>query len=101
MTVAKLNTDAIDQCRTTVSSQKAQFGSIGDGFPNQCGNPSIFGKLGSSGQFSGAVDALNTAAHTEFIAAEQLLDKIERALDAISRSVTDVEETNKTGMRAV
>ena len=101
MAVTQFNTEAMEQCRTTVSSQAGQFGAIGDGFSNQYGNPDIFGKLGASGAVSSAVSAMDQAGAQEFEAAEKVLRKVESALDAIQTSVHDVEEANKNSMRAV
>ncbi|WP_146231355.1 hypothetical protein [Lentzea atacamensis] len=99
--MAKFNTEAMEQCRTTVSSQAGQFGAIGDGFSNQYGNPDIFGKLGASGALSGAVTAMDQAGSQEFEAAEKVLRKVESALDAIQTTVQDTEEANKNSLKAV
>ncbi|MFD9705019.1 hypothetical protein [Lentzea sp. NPDC059081] len=101
MAVAKFNSEAMEQCRTTVSSQAGQFGAIGDGFSNQYGNPDIFGKLGSSGAVSGAVTAMDQAGAQEFDAAEKVLRKVESTIDVIQTNVDDVEETTKNSFRAV
>lgn len=101
MAVAKYNTEAMEQCRTTVSSQAGQFGAIGDGFSNQYGNPDIFGKLGASGAISGAVTALDQAGTQEFEAAEKVLRKVESALDAIQTNVTDTDDAAKNSLKAV
>ena len=101
MAVAKFNTEAMEQCRTTVSSQAGQFGAIGDGFANQYGNPDVFGKLGASGAVQSAVTAMDQAGAQEFDAAEKVLRKVESALDAIQTNVTDTEEANKNSLRAV
>lgn len=101
MAVAKFNTEAMEQCRTTVSSQAGQFGAIGDGFSNQYGNPDIFGKLGASGAVQSAVTAMDQAGTQEFEAAEKVLRKVESALDAIQTNVTDTEDVNKTSLKAV
>ena len=101
MAMAKFNTEAMEQCRTTVSSQAGQFGAIGDGFANQYGNPDVFGKLGASGAVQSAVTAMDQAGAQEFEAAEKVLRKVESALDAIQTNVTDTEEANKNSLRAV
>jgi hypothetical protein len=97
----KFSTEAVEQCRTTVSGQAGQFGAVGDGFSGQYGNPDIFGKLGSSGAISGAVSSMDEAGAREFDAAEKVLRKVESALDAIQTNVADVEEANKNSMKAV
>ncbi|RDI29775.1 hypothetical protein [Lentzea flaviverrucosa] len=101
MAATKFNTEAMEQCRTTVSSQAGQFGAIGDGFSGQYGNPDIFGKLGSSGAISAAVSAMDQAGTQEFEAAEKVLRKAEGALDTIQTSVADVEDANRNSLRAV
>jgi hypothetical protein len=101
MAATKFNTEAMEQCRTTVSSQAGQFGAIGDGFSSQYGNPDIFGKLGSSGAISAAVSAMDQTGAQEFEAAEKVLRKAEGALDTIQTSVADVEEANRNSLRAV
>ena len=99
--MAKFNTEAMEQCRTTVGSQAGQFGAIGDGLSNQYGNPDVFGKLGASGAVQGAVTAVDQAGAQEFEAAEKVLRKVESALDAIQTNVTETEEANKSSLRAV
>ena len=101
MAPTRFNAEAVEQCRTTVSSQAGQFGAIGDGFSGQYGNPDIFGKLGSSGAISGAVSAMDQIGAQEFEAAEKVLRKVESALDAVQTDVADVEEVNKNSMKAV
>lgn len=101
MAVAKFNTEAMEQCRTTVSSQAGQFGAIGDGFSNQYGNPDIFGKLSASGSMAGSVSSMDEAAGREFAAAETVLGKVERTLDAVQQNVTDIEESNVQSFRTV
>ena len=101
MAVAKYNTEAMEQCRTTVSSQAGQFGAIGDGFSNQYANPDIFGKLGASGAVAGAVTAMDQAGTQEFEAAEKVLRKVETALDAIQTNVTDTDDAAKNSLKAV
>lgn len=101
MTVAKFNTEAMEQCRTTVSSQAGQFGAIGDGFANQYGSPGIFGKLSASGGMAGGVSSVDQLGTAEFAAAEKLLGQIERTLDAVQQSVANTEESNQQSFRAV
>jgi hypothetical protein len=93
--VAKFNADAMEQCRTAVSSQAGQFGAIGDSVsaPNLGGD--VFGKLDSSARFASAVTSLATSAGHELTAAEGVLGKVERALDAVQASVADTEDANK------
>ncbi|KAA2260100.1 hypothetical protein F0L68_20450 [Solihabitans fulvus] len=101
MSVAKFNTDALEQCRTMASGQASQFGGLGDGFAQHHGNPAIFGKLTSSAGISAAVDSLCAAVRTEFAAAESVLGKVERAVDAITQSTADVEQANAGSFKSV
>ncbi|SHE54831.1 hypothetical protein [Streptoalloteichus hindustanus] len=93
MAVSQFNSEALEQCRTTISGQASQFGAIGDGFPNQCGNPSIFGRLDGSAGLSSAVDKFTALVGAEFAAAESLMGKVERALDAVQQSVQQAEDS--------
>jgi hypothetical protein len=101
MAVAKVNAEAMEQCRSTVSSQAGQFGAVGDGFANQYGNLAIFGKLSSSAGLASAASGLDTAAGTEFAAAETLLGKVERSLDSVQQAVVDTDEQGANSFRAV
>ncbi|MEU7478695.1 hypothetical protein AB0A63_22100 [Lentzea sp. NPDC042327] len=101
MAVAKFNSEAMEQCRTTVSSQAGQFGAIGDGFSNQHGNSDIFGKFGASAAIFSAVSAMEQAGAQEFEAAEKVLRKVESTLDAIQSNVAAVEDANRNSFRAV
>jgi hypothetical protein len=99
--VAKFNAEAVEQCRSTMSGQAGQFGAIGDGFANQYGNPDIFGKLASSSGLSSAASGLDQSVGSEFAAAETLLGKVERTLDAVQQNVVDTEESNVNSFRMV
>ncbi|MCP2166175.1 hypothetical protein [Goodfellowiella coeruleoviolacea] len=101
MAVVKYNAEAMEQCRSTVSSQAGQFGGIGDGFSGQGGSGDIFGKLPSSAGLSGAVDSFNSTMGAEFAAAESVLGKVERALDAVEQTVADTEQANTNSLTAV
>lgn len=101
MAVAKFNAEAMDQCRSTASSQAGQFGAVGDGFANLYGNPDIFGKLAVSGGLASAASGLDAAAGTEFAAAETLLGKVERALDKIQQGVADIDDQGAHNFRMV
>ncbi|HEX6342925.1 hypothetical protein [Umezawaea sp.] len=101
MAVAKFNAEAMDQCRSTVSSQAGQFGAVGDGFTNLYGNPGIFGTLAGSGAVASAASGVDEAAGTEFAAAETLLGKVERALDTIQQAVANIDVDGADNFRAV
>jgi hypothetical protein len=93
--VSKYNADAIEQCRTMASTQASQFGGLGDGFAHVGGDAAIFGKLGNSAGLSAAVDRLNGTTAAEFAAAEGLLGKVERALDAVLTTAANAEDANR------
>jgi len=99
--VAKFNAEAMDQCRSTASSQAGQFGAVGDGFSDLYGNPDIFGKLAGSGGVASAASSVDEAAGTEFAAAETLLGKVERALDTIQQAVADIDDQGADNFRMV
>ncbi|MBV9846876.1 MAG: hypothetical protein JOZ47_17675 [Kutzneria sp.] len=101
MAATKYNFDAIDGCRATMSGQSGQFGGLGDGFTTGAGTSAgIFGDLDASAGLSGAVDTATKSAHDELHAAEELLRKVERALDAVQTSVRDAEQSNAKGLTA-
>ncbi|PRY32665.1 hypothetical protein [Umezawaea tangerina] len=101
MVIAKINAEAMEQCRSTVSSQAGQFGAVGDGFADQYGNPDIFGKLAGSGGLASAVSGLDSAVGTELAAAETVLGKVERALDKVQNSVVDLDDQAAHAFRTV
>jgi hypothetical protein len=98
--VPDYNIDAINKCMTTVQDVKPRFGEIADAFHNVPSDPAAYGQLPSSGALSGAVDEVNRLMSGQFDRAEQLLEQIARALDAVCQSVRNAE-TNNTGMMAV
>ncbi len=101
MAVAKINAEAMDQCRSTVSSQAGQFGAVGDGFADLYGNADIFGKLAASAGVASAASDVDAAAGAEFAAAETLLGKVERALDTIQQAVADIDDQGADNFRMV
>ena len=94
------NIDAINACMQKAQDYKPKFGEISDSFPQVCTDPSAYGNLASSAAVSSAVDALNTAMHTQFDAAEQKLDQVARALDAVVQSVQNQEDNSVQRMTA-
>lgn len=95
--MADYNLEAINNCMTTVQNFKPKFGQIADSFHNVPSDPGAYGELPSSGAVSSAVDEVNRLMLSEFDKAEQLLDGIARALDAVIQSVQNVEtQTVKT-----
>jgi predicted P-loop ATPase/GTPase len=94
------NVDAINACMRKAQDYKPKFGDISDTFPQVCTDPSVYGTLPSSAAVSQAVDALNTAMHTQFNAAETKLEQVARALDAVVRSVQNTEDNSVASMTA-
>ncbi|ONI72966.1 hypothetical protein ALI144C_44170 [Actinosynnema sp. ALI-1.44] len=95
--MAGYNIEAINNCMTTVQNFKPKFGQIADSFQNVQSDAAAYGALPSSGAVSAAVDEVNRLMLSEFDKAEQLLDGIARALDAVVQSVQNVEQqTAKT-----
>ncbi|MEU5696046.1 hypothetical protein [Actinosynnema sp. NPDC020468] len=101
MPVAKFNSEALEQCRSTASAQAGQFGSIGDGLSDAHVDANAFGKLASSAGLASAVSALDSTAGAECAAAESLLGKVDRALDKIQGAVVDTETAAAGSFRAV
>jgi ABC-type transporter Mla subunit MlaD len=89
--VANYNIDAINSCMTSVQNFKPKFGEIADSFHNVPSDASAYGTLPNSGAVSSAVDSVNNLMSGQFDKAEQLLDQIARALDAVVQSVQNVE----------
>lgn len=94
------NIDAINACMQKAQDYKPKFGEISDSFPQVCTDSSAFGQLPSSAAVSSAVDALNSALHTQFDAAETKLDQVARALDAVVQSVQNQEDNSVQRMTA-
>ncbi|GAA1349813.1 hypothetical protein [Saccharothrix algeriensis] len=101
MAVAKFNAEAMEQCRSTMGAQAGRFGAVGDGFSGVHAEPGIFGELADSGGLSAAAAELDRKAGAEFAAAESLLGRVERALDAVQGAVVDTEDANAASFRAV
>ena len=94
------NIDAINACMQKAQDYKPKFGEISDSFPQVCTDSAAYGRLPSSAAVSSAVDALNTAMHTQFDAAETKLDQVARALDAVVQSVQNQEDNSVQRMTA-
>ena len=94
------NIDAINACMQKAQDYKPKFGEISDSFPQVCTDPAAYGELPSSAAVSSAVDALNTAMHTQFDAAEAKLDQVARALDAVVQSVQNAEDNSTRALTA-
>ncbi len=92
------NIDAINACMRKAQDYKPKFGEISDSFPQVCTDSSVYGDLPSSAALSSAVDALNSAMHDQFNTAEQKLDQVARALDAVVRSVQNQEDNSVRSM---
>ena len=94
------NIDAINACMQKAQDYKPKFGEISDSFPQVCADSAAYGQLPSSAAVSSAVDALNTAMHTQFDAAESKLDQVAHALDAVVQSVPNQEDNSVQRMTA-
>lgn len=92
--MAKYNIDAINGCMQKALDLKGKFGEVSDTFPEMCGVPTAYGNLPSSAALSAAVDALNDLMHDEFGAAENRLNGVATALDAVVQSVQNNEDTH-------
>jgi hypothetical protein len=90
--MTKYNIDAINGCMQKALDYKPKFGGIGDTFPNQCSVPAAYGTLPSSAGVSSAVDALNSLMNEEFNAAENRLNGVAGALDAVVGTVQGNEQ---------
>ena len=97
--MAKYNIDAIDGCMQKALDYKPKFGEISDSFPQQCTASTVYGELPSSAGLASAVDALNDLLHDEFSAAEDRLNGVAVALDAVLRSVQNNEDAGETRFR--
>lgn len=91
---------AIDACMQKAQDYKGRFGEVSDTFPEMCGTPAAYGTLPSSATLSSAVDSLNDVMHDELAAAENRLEGVARALDAISVSVENTEQERVDGFTA-
>lgn len=91
---------AIDACMQVAQDYKGKFGEVSDTFPEMCGTPAAYGTLPSSAALSSAVDSLNDLMHDELAAAENRLEGVARALDAISVSVENNEQERVEGFTA-
>ena len=90
--MTKYNIDAINGCMQKALDYKPKFGEVSDTFPELCTASTVYGKLPSSAGLASAVDALNDLMHDEFNAAEDRLDGVAGALDAIVQTVQNTED---------
>ena len=88
----KYNLDAINGCMQKALDHKAKFGEISDTFPELCTASTVYGTLPSSAGLASAVDALNDLMHDEFNAAEDRLNGVAGALDAIVQTMQNTED---------
>jgi hypothetical protein len=95
---AKYNIDAINGLITKAQDYTPKFGAVSDSFPDggtATTSSTTFGKLPSSSSLSTAVDSLNDLMHDEFNAAEDRLNGVAGALDAVLRTVQNLEDAGK------
>ena len=96
--MAKYNIDAINGCIKKAQDYKPKFGAVSDSFPDggtATTSSTTFGKLPSSSALASAVDAINDLMHDEFDAAENRLNGVAGALDAVLQSVQNNEDEGK------
>jgi hypothetical protein len=96
--VPTIDVEAINACMRAAQEAKPKFGELADGFPEVCTSPAVYGTLPSSGAVSAALDAVNSAMHSELGAAETTLEQVARALDAVAQSVRNTEDNNVRSM---
>ena len=92
------NIDAINACMQKAQDNTSRFGEVADTFPQVCSAPTAYGRLPSSAAISSAVDALNSMLNDEFAAAENRLDGVARALDAVVQTVSDTDYAHADAM---
>jgi hypothetical protein len=90
--MTQYNIDAINGCMQKALDYKPKFGEISDSFPEVCTASTVYGKLPSSAGIASAVDALNDLMHDELNAAEDRLNGVASALDAIVQTVQNTED---------
>ena len=96
--MAKYNIDAINGCITKAQNYKPKFGAVSDSFPDGgtgTTSASTFGKLPSSAGLATALDAFNDLMHDEFNAAEDRLNGVAGALDAVLQTVQNIEDAGR------
>lgn len=94
--MGKYNIDAITGCIQKVQDYKPKFGAISDSFPDGGTTASsTYGALTSSEGLASAVDALNDLMHDELDAAENRLDGVAGALDAVLQTVQNTEDEGR------
>ena len=96
--MTKYNTDAINGCISKAQDYKPKFGSISDSFPDggsATTSASTFGALTSSAGLATALDALNDVMHDELNAAEDRLNGVAGALDAVLQTVQNNEDEGR------
>lgn len=97
--MAKYNVDAINGCMRKAQDYTSKYGGIADSFPQVCTSPTVYGKLSSSAGLATAVDALNSMLNEEFNAAENRLNGVAGALDAVVQSVSNTEHANTAALQ--
>ncbi|MBB4906528.1 hypothetical protein [Actinophytocola algeriensis] len=90
--MTKYDIDAINGCMQKALDYKPKFGEISDTFPELCTASTVYGKLPSSAGLASAVDALNDLMHDELNAAEDRLNGVAGALDAVAQTVQNNED---------
>lgn len=94
MTQAGYNMEALEDCRSTLDGKAGPVGAIGDGFERHQVDAGIFGELNAAGGLAGAIGNVDSTGKAEFDAAEKLLRDASASLDAIRRSVDEIDQAN-------
>jgi hypothetical protein len=89
----KYNLDAIEHCRTSVSTLTGPAAAVGDDLPKDVPG-AMFGTLPNAHLMADAVNGLITAVVGEYDKAGTVLSSVDRALDAILTTVKNVEDGN-------
>lgn len=89
----KYNLDAIEHCRSSVSSLEGPAAAAGDGLDKDVPS-AMFGELDNSKVVASAASGLTTKVIEEYEKAKSVLSGVERALDAILTTVKTVEDGN-------
>lgn len=88
--------------REAIGKVKGRYGGVGSMSPGEndlddrmFGGPDEERESSSAARMGGATKGFASAVGRQYAAAEQLLDSMERALDATERDKWDTEETNR------
>lgn len=101
MTSARIAWEALDSCRTAVSTEAGQFGDVGDKLADLRLDASVFGEIGGSGELREAITSVAGKAGEQLHHAERLMGEIARAVDSVSTTMRSAENANTVGFKGV